>query len=446
MNSKRSSIAYIAAVFITVALLFMHQYLPKRHFQLLPGKDSWAFSTDDREVGGNSEARWQDDGFSQWVCTLRHGPSQPNCSIGVALSRDQNDWTVGTDLSAYDSLILNLTYTGNAKMLRIHLRNFDPLISSPDDYNSPKFNKVNLRISDLDQPIRLSLSEFQLADWWIDQYDIPRKWSQAAFDRVTAFGIDFASVAPIGKHEIHINRIAFVGSYVSSSQWYLSIISGWMGVVLFVGVRRLRELHIRGLQDAEKFRKMTSLAHRMKAHASDFQTKSITDTLTGTLNRQGLQNIIDTAFEWRRKDDKLVLILLDIDHFKRINDLWGHDVGDKVLISIGKLLLDNTRNIDTVARWGGEEFLILCPQSNEEDGFIIAEKIRLKLRLVTWSECPKLRVSTSVGVTAIKHSEDFVSAFKRADLALYTAKQTGRNHTVINSPEEKAPAHQNSDL
>jgi len=148
-----------------------------------------------------------------------------------------------------------------------------------------------------------------------------------------------------------------------------------------------------------------------------------------------LQEIIDVSFEWRRADDDIALIIMDIDHFKKINDKHGHSTGDEVLRAIGQLLTSTTRSFDTVARWGGEEFLLLCPHTNAHTALIIAEKIRLHISDLIIPGHEEMQVTASFGVSSIAAKESFVDAFKRADEALYLAKSEGRNRCMVNETE-----------
>lgn len=433
LEMRRSGIYYILAVAITVGLVFIYDYLPKRHYMLLPNADAWAFSNDDGERGGNSEAQWLDNTFSHWRCTLREGVDIPSCAIGVALSRDPDDWTAGVDFSRFQAMIVHLDYEGPSRLIRIHIRNFDEQISSPDDYSSAKFNKINLRVSDLNEPVRIELNEFQLADWWISDYDIPRKWSQATFDRVTSFGLDFASPAPLGTHEVVIKRIEFVGVYLSHSTWYLLILNAWMLVILGSSIIRMRQLHLRSQRDKSRLKEMAAYAQSMKEKIKDFQEQSQIDILTGVYNRIGLQNIIDSVFERRRKNDGLSLIVLDLDHFKNVNDTYGHSQGDEVLKKIGELLTSITRNDDAVARWGGEEFIILCPATSPQEAFTLAEKIRLQIKQLEFADHPDLSISATFGISFVEFEDTFATAFSRADAAMYSGKNSGRDCSVIST-------------
>ncbi|HUS96738.1 MAG TPA: PleD family two-component system response regulator [Hyphomicrobiaceae bacterium] len=161
---------------------------------------------------------------------------------------------------------------------------------------------------------------------------------------------------------------------------------------------------------------------------------ALTDSLTGLHNRRYMEThlraLVDESTEGGRS---LSILVADIDHFKRINDTYGHDVGDKVLREFGKRLRDNIRVQDLACRMGGEEFVIIMPDTTMADGFQIAERIRSKIAeepFYVSPDCP-IVTTASVGMATIETTSDTVDTlFKRADNALYAAKREGRNRVV----------------
>ena len=158
---------------------------------------------------------------------------------------------------------------------------------------------------------------------------------------------------------------------------------------------------------------------------------SITDTLTKIFNRLYL----DRNYEYESKRAKryrknLSIILIDIDLFKSINDTFGHSIGDEVLIEISMILKQNLRVIDKLGRWGGEEFLIICPETNVENTEILAENLRSIIEKHLFSSVGK--VTCSFGVTKYYSDDKKDEAFIRADKALYSAKEQGRNKVIVN--------------
>lgn len=150
------------------------------------------------------------------------------------------------------------------------------------------------------------------------------------------------------------------------------------------------------------------------------------DQLTGIYNRHKFEELFTLESERsRRFSHALSLIMIDIDYFKAVNDTYGHDIGDKVLIKLAEIVQSNIRKIDIFARWGGEEFLILCPGTDMEHARGVAEKLRLAVEGSVFEDVGKLTIS--LGVTLLKSEESFNELFKRVDERLYYAKEHGRN-------------------
>ncbi|MBI5181039.1 MAG: diguanylate cyclase [Nitrospirae bacterium] len=164
---------------------------------------------------------------------------------------------------------------------------------------------------------------------------------------------------------------------------------------------------------------------------------SITDGLTKIYNRRYFNTQIEKEFEKaKRYNSKLTLIMLDIDHFKALNDTYGHQQGDMVLVHLGKILKENIRSIDLIARYGGEEFAVLMSDVDKKEGAIVAEKLRKKIGVYPFPALQKdaepLKATISIGVA--EYSADMNSTddlVKSADSVLYKAKKDGRNRVKV---------------
>jgi diguanylate cyclase (GGDEF)-like protein len=160
------------------------------------------------------------------------------------------------------------------------------------------------------------------------------------------------------------------------------------------------------------------------------QGLSSRDSLTGLFNRFKLEE----AFEYEQKQSNryetdLSIIMIDIDDFKSVNDTYGHNIGDVFLKEIAEILKTSFRDVDTVGRWGGEEFLILLPKTNLEDSKQIAEKVRKEIELHKFTEIGNK--TASFGVATHSNNESLSSLLNRADKALYAAKENGRNSVEV---------------
>jgi diguanylate cyclase (GGDEF)-like protein len=150
------------------------------------------------------------------------------------------------------------------------------------------------------------------------------------------------------------------------------------------------------------------------------------DHLTQLYNRIHFTEMANYEVEkQKRYPEPLCLIMFDIDHFKNVNDTYGHDIGDLVLVSISKEVKDKVRKTDTLARWGGEEFVILLPDTNLDNAGLVAESLRYAIEVLDIS--PVKQITCSFGISQFNEFDDINSFMKRADEALYNAKHSGRN-------------------
>lgn len=162
-----------------------------------------------------------------------------------------------------------------------------------------------------------------------------------------------------------------------------------------------------------------------------------TDALTGLYNRSMLDHEIEKNYEhFKRYHRVFSIILIDIDHFKNINDTYGHDIGDEVLIKISEMLRTFSRKTDVVGRWGGEEFLIVCSETSMENAYQFADTLR---RIIHDYEFNTIgQISASFGISQIKNNVLPHELVKQADIALYRAKDKGRNCCETYSKENES--------
>jgi len=163
--------------------------------------------------------------------------------------------------------------------------------------------------------------------------------------------------------------------------------------------------------------------------ASRLNRLAATDPLTGLANRRQTLELLEQLARDGRLERSPVLMLCDLDHFKNINDGWGHAMGDQVLVAVANALRASTRDSDTVARWGGEEFLIVLPDTRDADPAELAERLRKRvaaMEVADRHQCP-VPVTLSIGIARLAAGEAGASWLKRSDEALYRAKADGRN-------------------
>jgi diguanylate cyclase (GGDEF)-like protein len=208
------------------------------------------------------------------------------------------------------------------------------------------------------------------------------------------------------------------------------VIVGLLGLVgsaiVTVSVRRQMVL-TRQLETARSHLKDSNRALRSALAASELTAAK--DQLTGLWNRRTFDHRLDEAVAHRRRHiGTFSLLLIDMDHFKNINDHYGHIIGDEVLKRFAEVLHERLRQNDVDARWGGEEFAVLADGANLERAFVLAEQIREAVENSNFDGIPRLTVS--VGLAEYQSGESGAQLLNRADSALYEAKRAGRNRVV----------------
>ena len=197
---------------------------------------------------------------------------------------------------------------------------------------------------------------------------------------------------------------------------------------------RYREMRDKALQEVKRRK---AVEEELKKANSKLMELANTDPLTGLLNRRRIGEMLLNEIErCDRHGVPFTVLLCDIDHFKQINDTCGHDSGDKVLVLLSQIFKENLRSLDGVARWGGEEFLVLLPGSPEEDGRTVAEKLRHSILSTDFGleseNC--MDVTLTFGVSQYRDGEGLDSLIKKADVRLYKGKSRGRNCVDVSDP------------
>jgi len=177
--------------------------------------------------------------------------------------------------------------------------------------------------------------------------------------------------------------------------------------------------------------RISKMNEELLTKANKLEEKASMDFLTKLYNRRKFNSFLEYEItkSHRYKEQYLSLLIIDIDYFKNVNDTYGHLVGDNILQEVGKILSVCSRDSDIVARWGGEEFAVMLPQTNIENAYLVAEKLRATIEKHKFDTVS--HITCSVGVGQLHLGEDKDTLFKRADVALYKAKNNGRNRVEM---------------
>jgi diguanylate cyclase (GGDEF)-like protein len=198
-----------------------------------------------------------------------------------------------------------------------------------------------------------------------------------------------------------------------------------LGVSRDISERKRYELELRQARD------LTEQANQaLRVANEELQRLATTDDLTGVWNRRHFEAVLAAEIQRAgRYGEPVSLLLFDIDHFKVINDTYGHLVGDQVLIALSHRVRNELRSVDLLARWGGEEFVVMLPHCDATQAQHLAEKLRV---LIAGDPFPGVgQVTSSFGVAQFRPPESADAWLKRADDALYQAKAAGRNRVWL---------------
>lgn len=429
-SSIRSSFTYklFLYCFLTLAVMYAHRFMPSKTLQLVPSKDVHSYLYADNNSSGQSMVSWLDFEHLIWQCNLENDGRSHGCGANVTLGADANG--KGVDVSGYDHINVELDYTGGDKRLRFYTRNYIEGVSDEKDAQTAQFNNALIPTQFLNGTLSIDFSEFSVAEWWINGYQVPRAAMRSNFQNTILLGIDLNYPSVPGLHTFHLKKLEFVGLWVSKERWYLGILVFWIAAILIGGANNLWQL--KRQYDAEHARLDLLISQNsiLENETNHYKQLSMLDQLTGLLNRHGLTYYIDKKFS-EAKAQQVALIIIDIDYFKKINDTYGHSGGDIILQKIAHLLRDNIRPTDYAARWGGEEFLIVMPATSLIDAHAVAEELRVQVEAARFDDLPDVRPTISLGVGAIDGLEPFHTLFRRVDIALYQAKAQGRNRVIL---------------
>jgi len=198
--------------------------------------------------------------------------------------------------------------------------------------------------------------------------------------------------------------------------------------IIIISVMTLwnHKLHIARNATQHALDKLGETQKKLQIKNEELEHIAITDRLTGLYNRVKLdQALKNEVLRFKRYNNIVSLIILDIDYFKKVNDTFGHQAGDKVLQEVAATLLNNVRDVDIVGRWGGEEFLVICPETNLAMALSTAEKLRAEVE--QQNKGKDLNITASFGVAELMNDEEVADIIRKADSALYMAKENGRN-------------------
>lgn len=196
---------------------------------------------------------------------------------------------------------------------------------------------------------------------------------------------------------------------------------------------RLEQSQLQITQLTQRIKTIEQESNELRQSAALSRDLALKDALTGIWNRQALDEVMEKEYtRWLRYQNPLSIVIWDVDYFKKVNDSYGHAAGDKVLKTIAQIFKQATRDADFIARFGGEEFMGIFPETRLEEALSLANKIREKVANSKFHyENKPVAITASAGLATFRPNDSIDDVFKRADKALYQAKDAGRNRCLV---------------
>ncbi|BCE01107.1 GGDEF domain-containing protein [Marinicellulosiphila megalodicopiae] len=433
---KSISIWMISTSILSVVALFCYTLIPNKVLELVPINPEGNILFYDGLSNGTTTGKWIDKSSNSFECIVTKGIQWNYCGYQF----DVADFFMPVDLSQYNILKTKINYSGTQlnKAVRLTFRSVEPSISKPNIISSFKHMNVELEKNELKHEVVLTKQEWSISRYWVDKNTVPRSKHNLDFSRIIQLSVDLTQPIELGHHMISVEYLTLEGAWILKETWYLVIIILWMGINFFIISHRVVKLDYRVHKDIEQITALSGYTNILKNQSEKYKALSATDSLTGALNRYGLNNFVTDLFPNKILTGEVSILILDLDHFKSINDSYGHNIGDVVLKKISKVIISIIRSSDGFCRWGGEEFIMFCPNTDESEATKIAHKIRKSISdLIFYTDNRvDFNVTVSIGVAQAYLNEHFDELFKRVDKALYVAKHSGRNRVDQAESEE----------
>lgn len=400
-----------------------------REFTVFPNPDIQFYAVSDQASGGASDAvAYLEDGALRMECTVRDQYEWPYCQVDFSFGSSYQE---GLEGNRYNHITLNIEHQSLQpnETLRVFVRGYDDAFSQPGQYNTLMPNQIEYQPNRYPDGLTLELSRFIPATWWLSEMELPIHQQEPTFQRIPLIQISTGSFVSRGDHELTIREVSLHGKWLQADVLYPALLGLWVLTTFYWTLLHALTLRANLRNERRQRLELEQLNSYLELSNRQLESQAQHDDLTGLRNRAGLRDILYEAVQNAHQNKQpLCLMFLDIDYFKPVNDTYGHAMGDEILQQFARTLKGMVRSEDTVVRWGGEEFLLLCPNTSLEQARRLAEKLRTCIENEGWPH--RQTLTCSFGVAADTGS-DPRTLIEQADKALYRAKELGRNQVAI---------------
>ncbi|GGD59519.1 GGDEF domain-containing protein [Lacimicrobium alkaliphilum] len=427
---KLYNVALVFLLVVTFLAIALQFFLLERTLILQPDNTDRVSVIADESVGGDSVAKLttEDDSWLLECNIIASDYNWPFCELSISFfDLQQEGANKGVDLSYFSSVHIKARYLNKQhESIRFQLRNFSSKYSRVDSQSTWKYVGIEYWPGSTEAK-KIPMRSLQVATWWIIEQKLAVEHTVPEVDNVMMLELATGNNVKPGKYVIELEYIKFVGKYFSNNQVLFFLIVLWAGSAvcfLLFNLKWSRQQLGKTKKKAEELRQLNQL---LNVKTKELKDKAERDPLTGALNRAGIKKVFTKELE------VLSVIFIDIDHFKSINDKYGHGVGDEILKNFSETISKNCRYTDFLARWGGEEFLLVCPNTSLTDAYDLAKALCQIIREKSWAKGIKLTSSFGVAQRGDESAWEFI---ERADKALYAAKARGRDQVVVSGYRE----------
>ena len=422
----RMNILIFVLLLVTVIALFAYRNgLDDIVFLNLSDYPYIIAQTDSVDGGSSAIAMERTDSSIIVDYELREGYAYPYAGVKIFLGDGK---TRGKDLSRYDSIFVWVKPRGEGTV-RLYMRGYDSAFYRAEDETSLKFNEIEFFPLEETYPAVFVPQEFRVASWWVAQNEINVHKARVDLSNVPLIEIQTGTNAPLGYGTLEIKGLCFKGKKIAKLDLVSILVALWFVSFLIILIIRFFDYSRERAKEKKKREELEKNLRALEIEKSEYERSSKEDPLTGCLNRAGFSSVLMREQENLSKNGRPVsFVMLDIDHFKHINDTYGHQVGDEVLVNLTKLIQGKIRNTDALVRWGGEEFVVLCGDTPIQNAQFLAEKLRIAIENTVLIK--QQQVTCSFGIAEMIPDEDPKRLFERADKALYASKEGGRNRVT----------------
>lgn len=417
----------VVLVVISAIAIAVYQTNP-RNYTIRPSANWETMTVHDQLDGGNSTATDEStDSEFAYRYNIRNGIT--NAYAYLRLRQTGEDtlfdwrWMETISITAY----IEGKESDNFRLL---LRNREERFFVAEDHLSRKFNQASLKLTNRRTTQTVSRDRFYVPGWWTELMSIPQEDSNPRFDSIEWIEVHTGNLAEQGECRVVIEEIKISGKWISASLFYQSMFGMWLCFGSLVACGQIVGLRKRLMQTK-------TMALSLQRQTVELAQIATLDPLTQLFNRRGMRPHTRLAMqELRQKGKPFSLIMFDIDNFKNLNDQNGHSYGDEVLKHVALVVTESLTEDAPAARWGGEEFLIICKDDNLKRATNLSEHIRQRIER-------EIQITCSFGVCEVGPESEFSEALDLVDECLYEAKKDGKNcvktTTCIGPSNHKTP-------